>query len=168
MNAINASINLSSLYINQGRYPEAEELLLHSCTVLKSMKEEEAEASYITSLNSLALVQEALARYEEAEINLREVREFDRERYGEKHPYFATTLSNLGSLYLDMGLFPKAEQLFLNGLEILKSDEENRFAYAISLNNLGNAYRYMDEVTKAIPLYQQALVILKEKAGEPG
>ena len=74
MNAINASINLSSLYINQGRYPEAEELLLHSCTVLKSMKEEEAEASYITALNSLALVQEAMARYEEAEINLREVR----------------------------------------------------------------------------------------------
>ena len=65
-----------------------------------------------------------------------------------------------------MGLFPKAEQLFLNGLEILKSDEENRFAYAISLNNLGNAYRYMDEVAKAIPLYQQALAILKEKAGE--
>ncbi|MCA4893443.1 MAG: CHAT domain-containing protein [Cytophagales bacterium] len=166
LNAVNSSINLASLYINQGRYPEAEELLTNSCAILKGMKDENATESYMSALNSLAIVQEALARYEEAEVNLREVREYDREKYGEKHPYFAATLSNMGNLYVDMGRFPQAEQLLLNALDILKNDSENRLSYGIKQNNLGNAYRHEGDIAKAVPLYQNALSIFKEKTGE--
>jgi len=166
VNAINASINLGSLYISQGRYPEAEELLVGACAALKESKDEKAVASYMTALNSLALVQEALAQYEQAEANLREVREFDREKYGEQHPYFATTLSNMGNLYMDMGRFPQAEQLLLTSIDIVKNDPENRFSYATKLNNLANGYRHAGEVPKALPLYEQALAVFKEKGGE--
>lgn len=62
LNAVNAKINLSALYISQGRYPEAEDILLEACAVLKEENSEQANASLMTALNSLASVQAALAQ----------------------------------------------------------------------------------------------------------
>jgi len=166
VNTINSTINLSSLYRNLGRYPEAEELLSAALAVLKVSKEEDADKHYATALNNLALVQQALSQYNEAEASLKEVQIFDQKNYGVKHPYYATSLSNLSSILFDMGRKTESEAMLQQAIAILKESDANRFSYAIKLNNLGNIYRLSGEGAKALNMYEEARTIFKEKVGE--
>jgi len=166
LNTINSVINLANLYSNQGRYPEAEEMLTSAISVLKVSTDENAPKNYATALNNLALVQQALSQYNEAEVSLKEVLEFDKKNYGVKHPYYAASLSNMGLVLFNMNRRAESEELFKQGLEILKENSEARFSYAIKLNNLANIYRVEGDGPQAARLYEEALGIFKQKVGE--
>jgi CHAT domain-containing protein/tetratricopeptide (TPR) repeat protein len=166
LNVINTVINLSSLYRNQGRYPEAEEVLSSVISVLKLSNEEAYVKSYVTALNNLALIQQALSQNNEAEISLNEVLDSDKKNYGVKHPYYASTLFNLAFVLFDEARFKESEDLCKQALEILKDDKESLYLYAIGLNKLANNYRLNGDGSKAVPLYEEARTLLAQKVGE--
>jgi tetratricopeptide (TPR) repeat protein len=85
---------------------------------------------------------------------------------GPDHPTTATTLNNLGALYLSMGNYAKAEPLFQRTLKIyekaLGPDHPNT---AKVLINLAALYLSMGNYAKAEPLYQRALKIDEKALG---
>ncbi|MFN9292886.1 MAG: tetratricopeptide repeat protein, partial [Planctomyces sp.] len=86
---------------------------------------------------------------------------------GDRHPDYATSLDNLGSLYLSMSDASKAEPLHVQALEIRKAVLGDRHPdYASSLNKLAGLYESMGVPGKAEPLYLQALEIRKAVLGE--
>ncbi len=165
-NVTNSIINLSSLYRNQGRYPEAEELLNIAIATLKVSSDENASKNLATALNNLALVQLALSQNTEAETSLNEVLKFDRENYGITHPNYASSLANMGFVQFAMNRMPASESLFKESMGILKANDGSQFAYASSLNNLANIYRLGGDAAKAVPLYEEARATFAKKAGE--
>ena len=87
--------------------------------------------------------------------------------FGESHPYYATSLSNLASYYSHLEDYTKAIELGMQALEIRKRVlGESSSGYAASLNNLSTYYAHLDNYTKAIELGTQALEIRKRVLGE--
>jgi tetratricopeptide (TPR) repeat protein len=90
-----------------------------------------------------------------------------KEILGEKHPRYASSLSNLDRLHMDLGEYSKALPLLQQALRLRKETlGEKHPLYAHSLNNLAFLYQDMGEHTLALPLLQQAVRLLKETMGE--
>jgi CHAT domain-containing protein/tetratricopeptide (TPR) repeat protein len=97
----------------------------------------------------------------------RQALEINKEVLGEEHPGYALSLNNLGSLYVSMGDYSRAEPLFRQALEIRRKVlGEEHPDYATSLNKLGFLYESMVDYSRAEPLYRQALEIQKRALGE--
>ena len=85
----------------------------------------------------------------------------------DKKQNYSTCLNNLATLYVDMGLYEKAEPLLIQSAEITKSlFGANDSTYTYSLNNLAGLYQGMGQFQKAEPLYMQAMNIRKKTFGE--
>jgi len=68
---------------------------------------------------------------------------------GEKHPSYAATLGNLGSLYQNHARFKEAEEFFNNALDIEKNVlGEKHPSYATTLANLGSLYQIKPDSKK--------------------
>jgi CHAT domain-containing protein/Tfp pilus assembly protein PilF len=86
---------------------------------------------------------------------------------GEKHPDYATSLTNLALLYKAMGDYAKAGPLFRQALAIdKKALGEKHPGYATDLYNLAGLYRATGDYARAGPLYRQARDIRKQALGE--
>lgn len=72
-------------------------------------------------------------------------------------------LNTLANVYFDTDELEKAEQLFLQVVEIrnelLQTDSSFLADYATAMINLGDLYRYMNELEKAVEYTQEALNI---------
>ncbi|MCM3902250.1 MAG: tetratricopeptide repeat protein [Pyrinomonadaceae bacterium] len=83
---------------------------------------------------------------------------------GAEHPAVATSLNNLGELYLEKGDYAKAGSLLQRGLAIReKALGAEHPDTANSLSNLGAFHYYKGDYAKAEVFWQQALAI-REKA----
>ena len=90
-----------------------------------------------------------------------------KKEFGENHPDYATSLNNVAFLYESMGLYAKAEPLYMEAMGILKKAlGETHPDYATSLNNLAGLFVHMGQYAKAEPLYIQAMGIRKKALGE--
>jgi tetratricopeptide (TPR) repeat protein len=98
----------------------------------------------------------ALASYNKSLVLLREI--------GMKTD-IANTLSNMGSVYQDVGKFDHALDVFKQGLEIERETGDQQYE-ALSLNNIANVYQAIGDNDNAFTYYQQALQ-LREKLGVP-
>jgi tetratricopeptide (TPR) repeat protein len=79
---------------------------------------------------------------------------------GPEHPATATSLNNLGTLYVKMGDYAKAEPLLQRALKIReKVLGPGHPDTANSLNNLAQLYRKMGNYAKAESISQRALKI---------
>lgn len=87
--------------------------------------------------------------------------------FGKMHPNYATSLNNLARILLTTGEYTKAEPLYIETLEIIKTTlgEENQF-YASALNNLAIIYKNTGNYIKAEPLYIRSIEIYKKGSGE--
>jgi CHAT domain-containing protein len=86
---------------------------------------------------------------------------------GPEHPDTATSLNNLGELYVYMGDYLKAEPLFQLALKITeKALGPENARTSTSLNDLGWLYTHTGDYAKAEPFYQRALG-MREKALGP-
>jgi tetratricopeptide (TPR) repeat protein len=86
---------------------------------------------------------------------------------GERHPYTATSLNNLGMLYYTQGKYAEAEPLYERALAIREEVQGERYPdTAQSLNNLGMLYYTQGKYAEAEPLYERALAIREEVQGE--
>jgi tetratricopeptide (TPR) repeat protein len=69
----------------------------------------------------------------------------------------------LAALYESQSRYPEAEPLYIQALEISKTELGDRHPFtATSLNNLAVLYCYMKQFEQALPLLEQALDIWHE------
>ena len=159
---INAAINLGILFMNQGKYPEAEEIFEVALT-----KVAPSEIAYPSLLNNQALVLQSLGQLEKAEQTLSEIKKRDSVELGSTHPDYAITLSNLGLVYADQAKFREAEAVLTNALNIQKQNGEgSTISFARKLNNLAKVYQMKGSPKQAVPLLQEALSIFRKNLGK--
>ena len=159
---INAAINLGILFVNQGKYPEAEEIFEVALT-----KVAPSEMAYASLLNNQALVLHSLGQLEKAEQTLSEIKKRDSLELGPTHPDYAITLSNLGLVYADQAKFQLAETALTNALAIQKQNgEASTISFARKLNNLAKVYQMKGSPKQAVPLLQEALSIFRKNLGK--
>ncbi len=155
--------SLGKLYNKTGDYLKAEDYLNKSLSIQKEVLGEN-HREYFATLNSLAILYHYLKNYIMAEETylqlLKHHSEISKEDY-------ATLLTNIGSLYDEMGEYKKAEEYFLQGLIIRKNILGDQHAdYASSLYNLSVLYINMANFRTAEELLLQASSIYKETLGE--
>ena len=85
--------NLAGLYDSQGRYTEAEPLLLEALDLYKRLLGDN-HPHVANSLNNLAALYYSQGRYTEAEPLYLEAINIFRERLGENHPHTQTVYQN--------------------------------------------------------------------------
>jgi CHAT domain-containing protein/tetratricopeptide (TPR) repeat protein len=159
---VTAMISLGSLYVYQGKYPEAEEAFDYALSEIT--RDDDA---YPAVINNQATVYQQLGQLERAEKVFQELQALDSIDIGTSHPNFAVTLSNIGLVYTDLGKYDKAEKVIKRALDIQKKNNEAKTAsYARKLNNLARVYRIAGTPEKAIPLHEQALAIFRKQLGE--
>jgi tetratricopeptide (TPR) repeat protein len=158
--------NLAGLYRSQGRYGEAEPLLVEALEISKA-ELGNRHPSTATSLNNLALLYESQGRYGEAEPLYVEALEIKKAELGDRHPDTATSLNNLATLYESQGRYVEAEPLFIEALEICKAELGDRHpSTTTNLNNLAALYRSEGRYDEAEPLLMEALEIKKAELGD--
>ncbi len=155
--------DLAVVYMDQGRYAEAEPLYKRSLEIYEqSLGKEHPHVA--AALNNLAWLYYEQGRYDEAEPLYKRDLEICEKSLSKDHPSVATTLNNLALLYKSQGRYAEAEPLYKRDLEISeKSLGKDHPSVATSLNNLANLYNSQGRYEEAEPLYQRALAILKEK-----
>src|SRR5688500_5245524 len=152
---INTAINLGILYMNQGKYPEAQEIFEVALS-----KVEPAEPAYASLLNNQALVLHSLGQLNLAEQTFNKIKEIDSLSVGTSHPDYAITLSNLGLVYTDLEKFKEAEKTLSRALSIQRSSQEtNTISYARKLNNFAKVYQRSGAPDKAVAPLEQSLAI---------
>lgn len=111
-------------------------------------------------LNQAANYLSIHARYAQAELLLQQARTL-LEHLSEAQPAdIATTLNNLGTLYLTQGKYQQAEPLLLQARDIREQALGREHpATATSLHNLAFLYYTQGQYQLAEPLYQQTLAI---------
>jgi CHAT domain-containing protein/tetratricopeptide (TPR) repeat protein len=159
---ISAAINLGSLYMSQGKFPDAEEIFEVALNQINP-----SELAYTTVLNNQALVYQSLGQLDKSESIFQKIKVLDSAAYGITHPSYAITLSNLGQVLNAERKYKEAEVVIKTALDILKkNDEVNTSSYAIKLNNLARVYMESGQPQKAIPTLEQALAIHKKTVTE--
>ena len=159
---ISAAINLGILYMNQGKYPEAEEIFEVALTQL-----DPSETAYTAVLSNQALVFQSLGQLERAEETLHDIKGIDSLQVGVSHPDYAITLSNLGLVYADQKNYSAAENALRRALAIQKANgEETTLSYARKLNNLAKTLQLAGSPEKSINLLKDALAIFRKTLGK--
>ena len=153
--------NLAFLYDNQGKYSEAEPLLLDALEMRKQLFTGD-HPDVATSLNNLAFLYNNQGRYSEAEPLYLDALEMRRRLFTGDHPDVATSLNNLAYFYYKQGKHSEAEPLYLDALEMRKrlftGDHPD---VASSLNNLALLYNSQGRYSEAELLYLDALEMRK-------
>jgi tetratricopeptide (TPR) repeat protein len=157
--------NLATLYLDQGKYAEAEPLLKQ---VLELYREqwgiENSEAA--ACLNNLAEVYRRQRMYEEAEPLFDQALTIIQKTRGMTHPETAQCLNNLATFYLNIDNQEKAEQLYKEAIQIYQQPDLGEHPdTALSLNNLANLYKEQGKYAEAEPLYLRALSLLEKQLG---
>jgi tetratricopeptide (TPR) repeat protein len=110
----------------------------------------------------------ARGAFVEAEKILRETVELRRKVLTSTHPDYATSLTNLGAVYTDLGDYLRAEQLFLEVVAIReKTVGTNHRRYGVAMNNLGEAYRGQGQYPKAEKALLMAREVLEKDRKDP-
>ena len=159
---ISTAINMGILFMNQGKYPEAEEIFEVALS-----KVDEREPAYASLLNNQALVFQSLGQLQRAESTLQDIQKRDSIDLGVTHPDYAVTLSNLGLVFADKSKFEQAEAVLLKALALQKENgDASTISYATKLNNLAKVYQMNASPQKAIPLLEQAMSIFRKAMGK--
>ena len=158
--------NLAYLYYSQGRYSEAEPLLVQALALRKRLLGEE-HPDVAESLNNLAELYRSQGRYSEAEPLYEQALALRKRLLREEHSDVAESLNNLALLYYSQGRYSEAEPLYRQALELIKRllGEEHPHV-ATSLNNLAALYSSQGRYDQAEPLLRQALKLRKRLLGE--
>jgi CHAT domain-containing protein len=114
-----------------------------------------------TSLNNLAELYWAQARYADAEPLFKRALVIRETALGPDHPDVAASLNNLASVYQDQGRYAEADPAFERALAIReKVLGPNHPETAIALNNLASLYRQTERYAEALPASRRAVEIL--------
>ncbi|MBD2215779.1 tetratricopeptide repeat protein [Calothrix sp. FACHB-1219] len=158
--------NLALLYKSQGKYSQAEPLLIQALELRRRSLGEE-HPDFASSLNNLAELYGSQGKYSQAEPLFIQSLELRRRSLGEEHPDVANSLNNLAVLYYYQGKYSQAEPLFIQSLELRRrSLGEEHPDFATSFNSLAELYRSQGKYSQAEPLLIQALELRRRSLGE--
>ena len=159
--------NLGELYTYQGRYVEAEKLLLR--TVKNGTSRWGKESPYtLAYMSRLGAVYRTQGRHEEAEEMLLETLEIIKRVWGEREWHHATLRckSELGQLYTNQGRYDEAEPIFVKVLDTGRKMLGNEHCYTlIFINRLATLYSAQGRYTDAGALFNEAVETGSEKFG---
>ena len=128
------------LYLNQGKYDEAEDYLLRAI-MLYYENPDGIPLDNATPLNNLALTYQKTENYESAEEFYLSAQEIYLNYYGKYHWLVATNANNLGVLYWSMGDYRSALKMMLECIDIYNTlSGEDHPDYITLLNNTGYMY----------------------------
>ena len=165
---LNYSLAQSALglnFVNQGKYPQAEQVFLNARKNLLQLDDSEY---YLDGLNNnLALSQMALGRSEDAMKIYWQLLENDSITFGIEHPNYINTLSNLGTAYYDLKQYDNAEKCLKRANELVVAVYGvNNSREGSILNNLGITYRGKKEYSNALNVFEKAKVIFQKTEGK--
>lgn len=155
---------LATALIYQGRFDEAEPLLLASLDhYLIALGTDHPKVA--TTYNNLASLYYFNQDWPGVTANYAKAEPLYRKLYGEEHPEFALVLNNYGRVELENGDLSKAHQLLQETANIYKNNTEADHTEALlfALNSLGLAHIASGEFVKATELLQEASTYLKDK-----
>jgi tetratricopeptide (TPR) repeat protein len=156
---------IASLYKDQGKYAEAEPLLLRSLAISENQLGGK-HPDTATSLNNLASLYKSTGRYLEAETLFVRSLAISEEQLGANHLSTATSLNNLAGLYESTGRYAEAELLYNRSLAISENQLGGKHPdTAVSLNNLAVLYKSIGRYSEAEPLFIRSLAIAEEQLG---
>jgi len=126
-----------------------------------------SEVQEISRLNKQVTKLHNQGRFKEAVDIANRAVTLSRRNYGEQHSEYASCLSNLATLHVQMGDYSVAVPFFQQALEAYRqSVGEKHEGYATSLNNLAYTYEALRDYDKAESGYRQSIEISRETQGE--
>ncbi len=153
---------LASVYLHQGRYPEAEALLrsAYDTRARRFGEESEPVAQIIQRLAALGDEEQAFAMLERALAIHEKV-------HGREHRAVAESLHDIGLNRLTVHRYDDAEAAYKRAIAIMeKLAGAGSVELVEPLNDLGWLYLAADRDNDAIPVYRRALAIV-EKSSAP-
>jgi tetratricopeptide (TPR) repeat protein len=162
---LNTKSNLATFYLEQGKYPLAEELLKDVVEGRTAKFGADHPATLVTK-NNLAAVYKSQRKYTQAEALFKEMLESHTAKFGADHPRTPLMKANLASTYVAEGKYPAAETLYKEVLERLTAaigaDHPDTL---LTKNNLASLYWSMKQFDRAIALGEEVLEQYKRKQG---
>ena len=154
---------LGAVLIRRGRYDDAFVELEQALAVRESAS---SHRELMECLGQLANAHFYAGNYEQSDsINLR-ILEMARERLGENHPRYATSLMNLAGSRIWLGYPEEAEKLYREALQInLDYHGREHPTVASNLSLLGTALAELDREEEARGLMTEALEITEQVYG---
>jgi serine/threonine-protein kinase len=158
--------NLADLYLEQGRFDEAESLFRKALKTKQNLPEfSGAEISH--TLNKLGTTLRSKGEYVIADSLYREALSMRRSHFGDNHPLVAESLSDLASNSQFLGDYASSELFFTEALQIQQNSlPANHWRIAATLNNFGALLYEKGDNTRADSIYTKALEIRKDLYGD--
>jgi len=155
----------AGLYVDQGKYAEAEPLYRQSLDIREKVLEQD-HPDVAKSLHNLAGLYRRQGKYDKAEPLYERALEIFEKVLESNHPDVASCLNNLSDLYCDEGKNDEAEPLLKRALDIFENVlEPNHPDVAICLNNLAHLYKKQGKYAEAKTLYSRSLGISEKVLG---
>ncbi|KAJ3295359.1 Kinesin light chain 3 [Borealophlyctis nickersoniae] len=158
--------SLAGLFMDQGKYDEAEPLCVDSLEIFRRVLGKD-HPDTLSSIDNLAGLYMDQGKYGKAEPLYVDCRERSRRMLGEDHPDTLMTINNLAGLYKNQGKYGKAEPLYMDFLErkrrVLGEDHPDTL---MTINNLAMLYKIQGKYEKAEPLYVDCLEKSRRVLGE--
>lgn len=155
---------LAILYMDAGKYAQAEELFQRAVHIWAQLGPEHPHTARVFS--NLAVLQMLEGRYDEAESFVQRALHIQERLLGPEHPQIAFALSNLAAVYEGQEKYALAETVFLRVLNIRERRlEVDHPDIAFSLTKLANLYRDQGKYEQAEQYYLRALAIGEQRLG---
>jgi tetratricopeptide (TPR) repeat protein len=151
--------NLAFVLAQQGNYTAAQPLYEEALQIKKRVFGPNHPDTAI-SLNNLAFVLAQQGNYTAAQPLYEEALKI-KKRLNPKDPTIVTSLSNLGRLHYDLGLYVEAKKNYSQALALVKASSNLEGEQSV-LNNLGAVSEAMGDYVEARKSYQQALAISRQ------
>jgi tetratricopeptide (TPR) repeat protein len=147
------------LFVDQGKYAQAQPLLEHALEILRRLLTDE-HPDTATSYNNVAYVLEGQGRYSQAQPLHEKALEIRRRLLTDEHPETAQSYSNLAMNLNYQGKYARAQPLLEQALDIrrrlLTDDHPDT---AIGYNNVAYNLNSQGKFAQAQPLFEKALEI---------
>lgn len=147
--------SLGAVYLAWGSLEKAERYIQESSQMNKKFHCISHPVLAMTLYNLGIVYDDSLDR---AEHNCVDFSGLERKTKDENYPKLAETKYSLGEVYLARGELEKAEQQYLQCLEVIKEFYgENHPVISLTLHNLGVVYRHMGNIKKALVHYRESM-----------
>jgi tetratricopeptide (TPR) repeat protein len=171
---VDAKLNAETLngrgivYFHQGQLGKAKTYLARAAQIIPASVEPQ-DLSAEDILNNLARIYQSSGESRKAEQTYRHALELTEIRLGPSHPNLAPTLTNLGTLCMELKRYKEAESHFQRSLQILAQPETGTNEYRLmeALYGLGKTYMKENDQIRAEPMLRRAVDIAHRNQNQP-